>query len=30
MTGETYEQALARLIFEPLGLPETMTSLNEI
>lgn len=30
VTGETYEQALARLILDPLGLSQTMTSLNEI
>ena len=30
VTGETYERALARLIFDPLGLRQTMTSLNEI
>ena len=30
VTGETYERALARLILDPLGLRQTMTSLNEI
>ncbi len=30
VTGETYERALARLVLDPLGLHQTMTSLNEI
>jgi CubicO group peptidase (beta-lactamase class C family) len=30
VTGETYEQALERLVLRPLGLRQTMTSLNEI
>ncbi len=30
VTGETYERALARLVLNPLGLRQTMTSLNEI
>lgn len=30
VTGETYERALARLVLDPLGLRQTMTSLNEI
>ncbi|MGW5364906.1 serine hydrolase [Actinopolymorpha pittospori] len=30
VTGESYERALARLVFAPLGLRQTMTSLNEI
>lgn len=30
VTGETYERALARLVLAPLGLRQTMTSLNEI
>jgi len=30
VTGETYERALARLVLDPLGLSQTMTSLNEI
>lgn len=30
VTGETYDQSLARLVLGPLGLRQTMTSLNEI
>lgn len=30
VTGDTYEQALARLVLEPLGLSQTLTSLNKI
>lgn len=30
VTGQTYEPALARLILDPLGLRQTLTSLNEI
>ena len=30
VTGETFERALARLVLDPLGLCQTMTSLNEI
>ncbi|MGH3446608.1 MAG: serine hydrolase, partial [Nocardioidaceae bacterium] len=30
VTGETFERALARLVFDPLQLRQTMTSLNEI
>lgn len=30
VTGETYERALARLILDPLGLHQTLTSLDEI
>ena len=30
VTGETFERALARLVLDPLGLRQTMTSLNEI
>jgi CubicO group peptidase (beta-lactamase class C family) len=30
VTGETYERALTRLVFDPLGLRQTLTSLNEI
>jgi CubicO group peptidase (beta-lactamase class C family) len=30
VTGETYERALARLVLDPLGLRQTVTSLNEI
>ncbi|MFC7626100.1 serine hydrolase [Microlunatus sp. GCM10028923] len=30
ITGEPYERALAQLILEPLGLRDTLTSLNEI
>ena len=30
MTGETYDTALARLVLEPLGLQQTLTSLNMI
>jgi CubicO group peptidase (beta-lactamase class C family) len=30
VTGETYENALTRLVLDPLGLHQTMTSLNDI
>ncbi len=30
VTGETFERALARLVLDPLGLHQTMTSLNDI
>jgi CubicO group peptidase (beta-lactamase class C family) len=30
VTGETFERALGRLVLEPLGLRQTLTSLNEI
>ncbi|MFD2078465.1 CubicO group peptidase, beta-lactamase class C family [Actinopolymorpha cephalotaxi] len=30
VTGETFERALARLVLDPLGMRQTLTSLNEI
>ncbi|MET9022410.1 serine hydrolase [Actinopolymorpha sp. NPDC004070] len=30
VTGETFERALARLVLDPLGMAQTLTSLNEI